>query len=200
VTTARVPLIVGIGGSTGVESVTTALLRSCLAKVAASGASTGLIAGPQLAALPLYEAEASVVAPAAEPLLAAVREADCVVLATPGYHGGMSGLLKNALDHLEALRGDPRPYLDGKAAGVIVSAAGWQAAGSALVSVRSAIHALRGWPTPFGVTVNSVEQRPDRNGTFDSRVDGALAILAGQLVEFARWRTMSEAATPAPWR
>ena len=129
---------------------------------------------------------------AALPLLDAVRRADCVVLATPGYHGGMSGLLKNALDHLEALRAGPRPYLDGRAVGVIVAAAGWQAAGTALVSVRSAIHALRGWPTPFGVTVNSAEQHADPAGSFGTRVDGGLAILAGQLVEFAHWRTLSE--------
>ena len=107
-------------------------------------------------------------------LVDAVRHADAVLIATPGYHGGMSGLVKNALDHLEALRVDERPYLDGRAGGVIVSAAGWQAAGTALVSVRATIHALRGWPTPFGVTVNSAEQRPDGEGHFDERVDGAL--------------------------
>ena len=54
--------------------------------------------------------------------------------------------------------------------------------------MRSAIHALRGWPTPFGVTVNTAEQRPDADGNFGEVVDGALAILAGQLVEFAGWR------------
>ncbi len=92
-------------------------------------------------------------------------------------------MVKNAIDHLELLREDTRPYLDGKAVGVIVTAAGWQACGTTLTSVRSAVHALRGWPTPFGVTVNSVEQQAD-----DARVDAALAILAGQLVEFASWR------------
>jgi FMN reductase len=115
------------------------------------------------------------------------------VIATPGYHGGMSGLVKNALDHLEELRDDPRPYLDGRAVGVIVTAAGWQAAGTALVSVRSAIHALRGWPTPFGVTVNSVEQPVGADGRIDDRVDGALEILAGQLMEFASWRAAARA-------
>jgi FMN reductase len=100
----------------------------------------------------------------------------------------MSGLVKNAIDHLEALRDDPRPYLDGRAVGVIVSAAGWQACGTTLVSVRSTIHALRGWPTPFAVTVNTAEQHQDASGRFDDRVEGGLAILAGQLAEFASWR------------
>ncbi|MDA0171238.1 hypothetical protein OJ998_19205 [Solirubrobacter taibaiensis] len=34
-----------------------------------------------------------------------------MILASPFYHGGMTWLLKNALDHLEALADRPRPYL-----------------------------------------------------------------------------------------
>lgn len=182
------PRIVGFGGSTGSTSVTTLLLRACLDLAAARGAETVLVPGERLAELPIFGTNGTAVPPAAEELLAAVRDADAVVIATPGYHGGMSGLVKNAMDHLELLRDDPRPYLDGRAVGVIVAAAGWQACGTALVSVRSAIHALRGWPTPFGVTVNSAEQTPGADGTFDARVTGALQILADQLTEFVSWR------------
>ncbi|MGH8862095.1 MAG: hypothetical protein ACRDVG_12840, partial [Jatrophihabitantaceae bacterium] len=84
----------------------------------------------------------------------------------------------------------PRPYLDGRAVGVIVSAAGWQSCGTALISVRSAIHALRGWPTPFGVTVNSIEQDAD-----DPQIVGALRILAGQLMDFASWQASARASS-----
>ncbi|MDT4926363.1 MAG: reductase [Pseudonocardiales bacterium] len=181
------PLIVGIGGSTGAASSTNQLLQHCLDRAGELGARTEMMGGDQLAALPIYAGDSG--ADAAAGLVEAVRAADCVVIATPGYHGGMSGLVKNAIDHLEALRDDPRPYLDGRAVGVIVSAAGWQACGTTLVSVRSTIHALRGWPTPFGVTVNTAEQHQDGNGRFDDQIEGALAILAGQLVEFASWRT-----------
>jgi FMN reductase len=151
--------------------------------VAAAGARTELFDGTQLTELPVFtphglEPNATSVA-----LLDAVRRADAVVLATPGYHGAMSGLVKNALDHLEPLRADVRPYLDGRAVGVIGCSAGWQGCGTALVSARSAVHALRGWPTPFGVTVNSAEQDAD-----DVRVAGALQILAGQLLEFTAWQ------------
>ena len=180
------PIIVGIGGSTGATSVTNLLLRRCLTHIERLGARTLAVTGDQLGGLPIYSVDEA--SPAAPPFVAEVRAADCLVIATPGYHGGMSGLVKNALDHLEALRDDPRPYLHGRAVGVIVGASGWQACGTTLVSVRSAIHALRGWPTPFGVTVNTAEQRPDPDGNFGEVVDGALAILAGQLVEFAGWR------------
>lgn len=175
------PTIVAIGGSSRASSLTNLLLTRCLAKAEELGAHTRAVLGPQLADLPMYGEDMDP-AGSAE-LVAAVRAADCLVIGTPGYHGAMSGLVKNAIDHLELLREDVRPYLDGKAVGVIVTAAGWQSCGTALTSVRSAVHALRGWPTPFGVTVNSAEQDAD-----DPRIDGALAILAAQLVEFAGWR------------
>lgn len=175
------PLVVGIGGSTNPDSVTNQLLDRCLAEVAVMGARTASFTGAALSELPIYTGEAD--SSAAATLLETVRRADCVVIGTPGYHGGMSGLVKNALDHLDELREDRRPYLDDRAVGVIITAAGWQACGTALVSVRSAIHALRGWPTPFGVTMNSIEQDAD-----DPRVVGAVQILAGQLMQFASWQ------------
>ena len=190
------PSIVGIGGSTGVMSSTNQLLLRALAHTADRGARTRAFTGDMLASVPIYATESAGRAAddVTTALVEAVRTADCVIIATPGYHGGMSGLVKNALDHLEALRADERPYLDGRAVGVIVGAAGWQACGTTLVSVRSAIHSLRGWPTPFGVTVNTVEQAVDARGVFDDVVDGALGILADQLMQFARWQAASASA------
>lgn len=186
-------LVVGIGGSTSAGSVTNLLLRACLDETAALGARTLAFTGGQLAGLPIFDANGALPAAASAAMIEAVRAADAVIIATPGYHGGMSGLVKNAIDHLEVLRDDERPYLDGRAVGVIVVAAGWQACGTALVSVRSAIHALRGWPTPFGVTVNSAEQTAPVDGRLDPRTIGALRILATQLTDFASWRSAGRA-------
>ena len=178
------PLVVGLGGSTGATSVSGLLLRHALRAISDRGARTALFSATELAELPMYPERSS----AADHFVDTVRRADAIVVATPGYHGGMSGLVKNALDHLEALRDDERPYLEGRAVGAIVAAAGWQASGTTLVAVRSAVHALRGWPTPFAVTVNSVEQAPDDAGAFDVRVSGAVDLLAAQLVQFVGWQ------------
>lgn len=185
------PLVVGLGGSTGSTSLTGRLLNDCLRLAEGGGARTVVFDGTQLAELPIFTANDLPASDVGDALVDAVRRADAVVIATPGYHGSMSGLVKNAIDHLELLRDDARPYLDGRAVGVIVSAAGWQACGTTLVSVRSTVHALRGWPTPFGVTVNSAEQDAD-----DPRVAGALQVLAGQLLDFTSW----QAAVRAPAR
>ncbi|WP_313885753.1 NADPH-dependent FMN reductase [Fodinicola feengrottensis] len=103
-------------------------------------------------------------------------------MSSPGYHGGISGLLKNALDYLEVLAAEPRPYLHGKAVGCIVAAAGWQAGATSLMSLRSTVHALRGWPTALGAVVNS-SAKP-----FDPKTRDQLSTVGRQVLDFARAR------------
>lgn len=182
---ARCPLVVGLGGSTRATSLTDELLEAALSEAGARGARTVAFGGAFLAQLPIYSQGDQPLDAAAAELARAVSSADGLIVATPGYHGGMSGLVKNGLDHLEALRADAHPYLEGRAVGVIVTAAGWQACGTTLVSVRSAVHALRGWPTPYGVTVNSAEPVFAEGGALLDHIAGALRLLAGQVVDFA---------------
>lgn len=184
---ARSLLVVGIGGSNRETSRTDQLLEVALVHVAALGVRTVHFGGDYLAALPIYSVDEPM-PDNASGLLRAVASADGLLIASPGYHGGVSGLLKNGLDHLEALHDDARPYLDGRAVGLVVTAAGAQAGGTTLVSLRSMIHALRGWPTPFGATINSAEPMYDDAGQLSARVQGALHLVAEQVVDFARWR------------
>lgn len=85
---------------------------------------------------------------------------------------------------MEDLREDRRPYLDGRAVGCIVVADGWQAGGSTLSALRSIVHALRGWPTPFGAVLNG--------GARDVRDEERLAVVAGQVVDFAKRHIAAE--------
>lgn len=185
--TAAAPLIVGLGGATRPGSSSEAAVRAVLARCEALGARTRMFDGPTLEALPHYAPERPARSPGQADLVEAVRGADALVVGTPGYHGGMSGLVKNALDHLEDLRGDARPYLDRRAVGLVVTAAGWQAGGAVLSGLRDVVHALRGWPTPLGVSFNTVAQPPfGRDGTASPEAAAVLAALADQLVWFAR--------------
>lgn len=179
----RSPVVVGLGGTCRPESVSTRLLQKTLSLCAEKGARTEFFGGSDLETLPLFDARHPMPHPTAVPLVDAIRAADAVVVATPGYHGAMSGLVKNALDHVEALRDDDRPYLDGRPVGIIVAAAGWQACGTTLSSMRSVVHALRGWPTPLAVMVNSAEPPPSRDG--EGALDAALVTMAEQLLRFS---------------
>ncbi|WP_026310999.1 NADPH-dependent FMN reductase [Parafrankia elaeagni] len=180
----RRPTIVGIGGATRPESTTLRALETVLGSMAAAGAETVLLGSADID-LPMYVPEQRERTPAARRLLSEVGRADGVVIATPGYHGGMSGLVKNALDYLEDLRGAPRPYLDGRVVGLIVCADGPQTAGTTLTALRSSIHALRGWPTPLGVSIDTSSAPFGPNGeVLDRRAASHLETLTDQVMGF----------------
>ncbi len=63
-----------------------------------------------------------------------------MIIASPGYHGSVSGLIKNALDLLEETAADPRVYLTGIPSGVIATAYGWQATGGTIAALRAIVH------------------------------------------------------------
>jgi len=181
------PLIVGIGGTVRSPSSSERVLTAALAAAEAAGARTQLFGGEILARLPIYNPTDAEHPPERSALMEAVRNADGVIVATPGYHGSVSGLIKNALDSLEPLSSAERPYLDGRAVGCIVVADGWQACGSALASLRAIVHALRGWPTPLGATVNSALKPFDDAGALkDPRDIWQVETVAQQVVAFAR--------------
>src|SRR5258708_944025 len=89
----------------------------------------------------------------ARELIDTLREADGVIVASPGYHRAVSGMIKNALDYVEDMAGDARVYLDGLPFGCIGVAHGSQAAVSVLTNLRSIAHALRAYPTPYGAAI-----------------------------------------------
>jgi FMN reductase len=179
------PHIVGLGGTTRQDSSTERALAAALSAAAAAGATTTLLGAADLD-LPLYAPERPERDPRAVRLVDEIRRADGVVLASPGYHGSMSGLVKNAIDYLEDLRDDARPYLDGRSVGCIVCAYGWQAGVTTLQAMRATVHALRGWPTPLGVSINSAEPvfGPD-GAVVDVEAAARLAMLGSQVVRFA---------------
>ena len=177
--------VVGIGGSMRGDSQSERALSAVLEGARVAGAETVAITGMDLV-LPFYDPAVVERSAVAHRLVAALREADGVVLVSPGYHGTVSGLVKNALDYVEDLRADPRPYLDGRAVGCVAMALGWQAAVTTLTALRSIVHALRGWPTPLGAALNSAEVSFDAYGVpSDPAVDRTLRTIGEQVVRFA---------------
>lgn len=146
--------IVAIGGTVRPNSWTERALGIAARSAEAHGARVTRFTGDYLVRLPHYGGPGHGAGVGSE-LIEAVRRCDGVLLATPGYHGTLSGLVKNAIDYLEELASDERPYLDGRAVGLIATASGHQAAMSSLGTLRTIVHALRGWPTPFGAAIRS---------------------------------------------
>ncbi|KHO24102.1 NADPH-dependent FMN reductase [Mycolicibacterium setense] len=184
--TEKVPFVVGLGGTLRADSSTERAVRYCLESVERQGGRTRMFAGPDLE-LPMYAPHSLERTPAALEFVSALRDADAVVVGSPGYHGAISGLVKNALDYIEDLREDPRVYLDNTPWGCISCAYGWQAAVGTLSQLRSIGHALRAWPTPLGVAINSADKIWAETGELaEGPVRDQLDMLANQVLTFAR--------------
>jgi FMN reductase len=183
------PLIVGLGGTVRAGSTTERALAVALRAAEAAGAETRLLGGQFLSRLPIFDPRPSGPAPEQAELAEAVRAADGIIVASPGYHGSISGVMKNALDTLELTRDDVTPYFQGKPVGTIITADGWQAAGTTLMTLRAIIHALRGWPTPFGAALNAGTSLFDEAGECREAKDlWQLTTVAEQVMDFAHMR------------
>jgi FMN reductase len=177
--------IVGVGGTLRPGSSTEKVLREVLRHANAFGAETSLFAG-EMINLPMYVPGHGEHCARTAEFLTALRAADSIVVASPGYHGGISGLVKNALDYAEDLARDPAPYLEGRAVGCIATGMGWQGANATLHAIRSVVHALRGWPMPFGIALNTREPLFGENGEcLTTEVAESTRLMASQLVGFA---------------
>jgi FMN reductase len=177
-------LVVGIGGTVRPESTTESALDLALKAAEAAGADVVRFCGAELAQLPIYSPTEGARGDTARELIESVRRADGVIIASPGYHASISGLVKNALDYLEDLRADERPYLSGRGVGCIATGAGWQATVTTLTTLRTIVHALRGWPTPLGAAINTDETGAHR----EQRARFQLETIGADVVEFALMR------------
>lgn len=180
-------LVLGIGGSMRSGSSTELVVRAVLDATERRGARSELVAGADLV-LPPYE-PGHLDEPAAERIVAQMRAADAVVLGSPGYHGSISGLVKNAIDYSEELREDERVYFDGLPVACVATAYGWPGAVHTLGALRDIVHALRGWPTPLGMAINGAESGVVEGGqVVSSALLEQIEVIADQLVGFAASR------------
>ena len=190
----RKPLIVGLGGTTRPDSSTEKALRYALTCAASLGADVELIGGADLM-LPLYDPSNPVRDASAQRMIELLRKADGLILASPSYHGAVSGMMKNALDYVEDLAKAPRPYFHDIAVGSIICANGAQALGATLSNLRSIVHALRGWNTPFAATIQA---GPNLFNELDeptsTDVATSLRLVGVQVVQFAQMSMLAQQA------
>ncbi|MGK9264227.1 NAD(P)H-dependent oxidoreductase [Sinorhizobium meliloti] len=179
------PFIVGIGGTFSPNSSTERALKAALSAAAAKGAETVFFGGDCID-FPIFTMDPKNNTEKVIRYIEAIKKADGIIVASPGYHGAVSGMVKNALDYVELLSKDERPYFDHRAVGCIATGAGWQGAIATLTGLRSIVHALRGWPTPIGVSINTSD-KPDAPGPsgFSQRAEELLTAMASQVVDFA---------------
>lgn len=138
--------IVGIGGSLRSASYSQQALEIAIQKVEALGAEVNILDLRSLN-LPFCNGEDDYSEyPDVERLREAVKQADGLILATPEYHGSVSGVIKNALDLMSF------EHLDGKVAGLI-SVLGGQSNSNALNHLRLILRWVHAWVIPEQIAI-----------------------------------------------
>ncbi|MGG6295856.1 NADPH-dependent FMN reductase [Leptolyngbya sp. AN02str] len=172
--------IVGIGGSLRSDSYSQLALAIAAQRVQALGASVEILDLRQLT-LPFCDGGDDYSDfPDVARMQQAVKAADGLILATPEYHGSLSGVLKNALDLMSF------DELSGKVAGLI-SVLGGQSNSNALNDLRVIMRWVHGWVIPEQIAVGQAWKAFDANGNLvDDKLSERFDQFAQSLVENTR--------------
>lgn len=172
--------IVGIGGSLRPESSSYQALAVAIQRVEALGASTEVLDLRQMQ-LPFctggdeYPGYPDVIR-----LRETVLEADGLILATPEYHGSISGVMKNALDLMSF------DQLSGKVAGLI-SVLGGSSNSNALNDLRVILRWVHGWVIPEQIAIGQSWKAFGEDGKLlDEKLSKRFDQFAESLVENTR--------------
>ena len=99
--------------------------------------------------------------------------ADAFVLASPDYHGSMSGVMKNFLDHFwEEFAGKTFGYI----------CASHEKGLTVMDQMRTAVRQCYGWSLPYGVSISGEQDFNDKAEIINNSLDRRLRILARDLV------------------
>lgn len=169
--------IVGIAGSLREKSYSHQALAIASQEAQALGAEVKILDLRQLN-LPFCDGSGDYTAyPDVALLQETVKSADGLILATPEYHGSVSGVLKNALDLMSF------DELSGKVIGAI-SVLGGQANSNALNDLRTIARWVHAWVIPEQVAIGQAWQAFDDDGKLvDAKLTERLSKFAKSLVE-----------------
>lgn len=172
--------IVGIGGSLRPNSYSQLALSLAGQRVAALGAEVEIL-DLRTMQLPFCNGEKDYLDyPDVEQLRNTVKLADGLILATPEYHGGVSGVLKNALDLMDF------EQLDSKVTGLI-SVLGGQSNSNALNELRLIMRWVHAWVIPEQIAIGQVWKAIDADGKImDEKISERFDGFAQSLVENTR--------------
>ena len=166
--------VLGVAGSIRQGSYSTRSLKIALEYAKKQGAEVRLL-DLNTVVLPLYDPSAPA-SKEVEHTTEAIAWADAVILASPDYHGSMSGALKNFLDYFYE-------EFAGKVFGYIV--ASHEKGLTVMEQMRTAIRQCYGWSMPYGVSINGPQDFTG-NEIRNTRLSNRLRMMTRDLVVYGR--------------
>ena len=169
--------IVGIVGSLRPDAYSAIALEQAMRRVEALGAVTETLDLREMT-LPFCNGGSEYPDyPDVEILREQVKTADGLILATPEYHGSVSGVMKNALDLMSF------EHLSGKVTGLI-SVLGGQSNSNALNDLRIIVRWVHGWVIPEQIAIGQAWQAfDDESKLKDEKLAQRFDAFAQSLVE-----------------
>src|ERR671925_172289 len=167
--------VLGVAGSMRPGSYSTKALKIALEHAKKHGAAEVRLLELSKIVLPIYDPNG----PASKEIeyaAEAVAWADAFILASPDYHGSMSGALKNFLDHFFE-------EFAGKVFGYIV--ASHEKGLTVMDQMRTAVRQCYGWSMPYGVSINGPQDFTSRE-LVNSKLSSRLRMMARDLVVYGR--------------
>ncbi len=164
--------ILGVSGSMGEGAASMRALQHVLKIAEAHGAETQLF-DLREADLPMYRPGPPPDLEILQQTNIAVNWAQVLVLASPDYHGSMSGAMKNFLDfHWREFAGKLFGYV----------CASHERGLTAMEQMRTAVRQCYGWSLPYGVSIHAREVFDDEREFIDANIEQRLSMMARDLV------------------
>ena len=165
--------VLGVSSSMRDASYSTHTLKLVLEKVQNKGAKTRLL-NLQETRLPMYSPEQND-SPVIDTVTENVNWADALILASPDYHGSMSGVMKNFLDFFWS-------EFAGKTFGYIC--ASHEKGLTVMDQMRTAIRQCYGWSMPYGLSVNSDQDFDGNMNIINKEIISRLEKMSRDLVVY----------------
>jgi FMN reductase len=166
--------VLGVAGSLRVGSYSSRALRLVLELAGRRGAKTRFL---ELRAvpLPLYNPDDESATDAVREVGEAVLWADAFVLASPDYHGTLSGAMKNFLDyHWSEFAGKLFGYV----------CASHEKGLTVMEGMRTAVRQCYGWSLPYGLSVHGEHDFDEAGAVVNARLESRLRMLARDVVTY----------------
>jgi len=169
--------VLGIGSSMRKNSFSTNTLSKVLEIISVKYKTEARLVNLFETQLPIYRPSSKLDNENVKKVTNDVNWANVFVLASPDYHGSMSGTMKNFLDFFWK-------EFSGKTFGYIVSS--HEKGLTVMDQMRTAVRQCYAWSLPYGISINEGEDLGSDGKIVNSRLQSRMEMLARDLVVYGR--------------